>query len=84
MDSSDTAKAPGSQVAQSEQEDRQKILESAISTVTALKRLLADYDRLQAERNDFEREHARVLLENNTLRKQAKEATNQRDFLLEP
>jgi cell division protein FtsL len=82
MDSSDTAKAPGSQVAQSEQEDRQKILESAISTVTALKRLLADYDRLQAERNDFEREHARVLLENNTLRKQAKEATNQRELLV--
>jgi hypothetical protein len=82
MDSSDTAKAQVLSVEQSQQDGRQKLLESAVSTVTALKRLLADYDRLQAERNDFEREHARVLLENNTLRKQAKEATDQRELLV--
>ena len=35
-------------VKQSEQDDRLKVLKSAVSTVTALKRLLADYDRLQA------------------------------------
>ena len=69
-------------IEQSRQNDRQKLLESAISTVTALKRLLADYDRLQAERNDFEREHARVVLENNTLRKKAKAATDQRELLV--
>ena len=82
MDFSDTAKAQILRVEQSPQEDKQKVLESAISTVAALRRLLADYDRLQTERNDFEREHARVLLENNTLRKQAKEATNQRELLV--
>ena len=82
MDFSDTAKAQVLSVEQSGQDERQKVLASAVSTVTALKRLLADYDRLQAERNDFERAHARVLLENNTLRKQAKEATNQRELLV--
>jgi seryl-tRNA synthetase len=82
MDISDTAKTQGLSVEQSDQDERQKVLESAVSTVTALKRLLADYDRLQAERNDFERAHARVLLENKTLRKQAKEVTNQHELLV--
>ena len=82
MDSSDTAKAQILRVEQSPQDDRQKLLESAVSTVAALRRLLADYDRLQAERNDFEREHARVVAENGTLRKQAKEATGQRELLV--
>ena len=82
MDFSDTAKAQVLSVEQSQQDDRQKVLEFAVSTVTALKRLLADYERLQAERNDFERAHTRVLLENNTLRKQAKEATDQRELLV--
>ena len=82
MDSSDTAKAPVLSVEQSPQDDRQKVLESAVSTVAALKRLLADYERLETERNDFERERARVLLENNTLRKQVKEATDQRELLV--
>jgi hypothetical protein len=82
MDSSDTAKAQVLSVEQSPQDDRQKVLESAVSTVAALRRLLADYERLETERNDFERERARVLLENNKLRKQAKEATDQRELLV--
>jgi hypothetical protein len=82
MDSSDTAKAKVLCVEQSQQDDRQKVLESAVSTVTALRRLLADYERLETERNDFEREHARVLLQNNTSRKRAKEATDQRELLV--
>ena len=82
MDFSDTAKAQVLSVEQSQQNDRQKALESAVSAVAALRRLLADYERLETERNDFERAHARVLLENNTLRKRAKEATNQRELLV--
>jgi hypothetical protein len=82
MDSSDTAKAQVLSVEQSPQDDRQKVLESAVSTVAALRRLLADYERLETERNDFERERGRVLLENNKLRKQAKEATDQRELLI--
>jgi hypothetical protein len=82
MDFSNTAKAQVLGAEQSQQDDRQKVLESAVSTVTALKRLLADYERLEAERNDFERERARVLLENSALRKQAKEATDQRELLV--
>ena len=82
MDFSDTAKAQVLSVEQSQQDDRHKVLESAVSTVTALRRLLADYDRLKAGRDDFERGHARVLLDNNTLRKQAKEATDQRELLV--
>jgi hypothetical protein len=82
MDSSDTAKAQVLSVEQSQQDDRQKVLESAVSTVATLRRLLAEYERLETERNDFERERARVLLQNNTLRKRAKEATNQRELLV--
>ena len=82
MDSSDTAKAQVLSVEQSQQDDRQKVLKSAVSTVAALRRLLADYERLETERNDFERERARVLLENNKLRKEAKEATDQRELLV--
>jgi hypothetical protein len=82
MDCSDTAKAQVLSVEQSPQDDRQKVLESAVSTVAALRRLLADYERLETERNDFERERARVLLENNKSRKQAKEATDQRELLV--
>jgi hypothetical protein len=82
MDFSDTAKAQVLSGEQSQQDDRQKVLESAVSTVAALRRLLADYERLETERNDFERERARVLFENNTLRKQAKEATDQRELLV--
>ena len=81
MDISDTAKAEVLSV-QSQQDERHKLLEGAISTVAALKRLLADYERLEAERNDFEREHARVVLENSSLRKQTKEATDQRELLV--
>ena len=82
MDFIDTAQAHAISVERSQQDNRQKVLESAVSTVTALKRLLADYERLEAERNDFEREHARVLRENDTLRKQAKEAIDQRELLV--
>ena len=82
MDFSDTANVQVLSVGQSPQDDRQKVLESAVSTVAALRRLLADYERLETERNDFEREHACVILENKTLRKQAKEATDQRQLLV--
>ena len=82
MDFSDTVKVQVLSVEQSQQDDRQKLLEFAVSTVAALRRLLADYERLETERNDFERERARVLLENNRLRKQAKEATDQRELLV--
>jgi hypothetical protein len=70
MDISDTAKAQVVSVGLSRQHD---VLECALSTVTLLKRLLADYERLEAE-------HGRILLENDTLRKQAKE-TDQRELL---
>ena len=80
--SSDTAKAQVLSVEQSPQDGRQKVLKSAVSTVAALRRLLADYERLETERNDFERERARVLLENDRLRRQAKEATDQRELLV--
>ena len=79
MDISDTAKAQVVGVEPSRQHD---VLECAVGTVTLLKGLLADYERLEAERNDFEREHARILVENGTLRKQAKEATDQRELLV--
>ena len=85
MDFSDKTKAQVLSVAQSQQDDRQKVLKSAVSTVTALRRLLADYERLQAERNDFERADARVLHENNTLRKsRPKKRQISANFSLDP
>ena len=83
MDFSDTARAQVLSVAQSQQDDRQEVLEFAVSTVTALKRLLAGYERL-TERYDVVREHARVLLENGKLRKQAKKRQISANFSLEP
>ena len=82
MDFSDTTNAQVLSVGQSAQDDRQKVLESAVSTVAALRRLLTDYERLETERNDFARERARLLLENATLRKKAKEAMDQRELLV--
>ena len=82
MDFSGTAKAQVLGGEQSQQDDRQKVLELTVSTVAALRRLLADYERLETERNDFERERARMLLEYGTLRKQAKDATDQRELLV--
>jgi hypothetical protein len=82
MGFSGTATAEVPNIEHSQQNDRQKVLESAVSTVTALKRLLADYDRLQAERNDFQREHTRVVAENGALRKQTKEAIDRREHLV--
>jgi hypothetical protein len=64
MDISDTAKA---QVVSAELSRQYNVLECAVGTVALLKRLLADYERLEAERNDFGREHARILVENGTL-----------------
>jgi seryl-tRNA synthetase len=81
MDTSDTANAQVFSVEVSQQDDRQKVLEGAIGTVAALRRLLADYERLESERNDLERERARVLVENATLRNQAKQATDRHEFL---
>jgi hypothetical protein len=61
---------------------KHRALESAVSTVTALKRVLADYVRVETEPDDFEREHARVVAANGTLQKKAKEATEQRELLV--
>jgi hypothetical protein len=79
MDISDTAKA---QVVSVERSRPHDVVECAINTVTLLQRLLADYERLEAERNDFEREYTRVVAENDTLRKQAKPARDQRELLV--
>jgi len=79
MGISDTAKAQVVSVEPSRQHD---VLECAVGTVTLLKGLLADYEQLEAESNDSAREHGRILLENDTLRKQAKEAIDQRELLV--
>ena len=83
MDFSDTTNAQVLSVGQSAQDDRQKVLEFAVSTVAALRRLLTDYERLETERNDFERERA-LVFENSTLRKEAKKRQISANFLLEP
>jgi seryl-tRNA synthetase len=79
MDVSDTTKAQVARVQQSQEDDKQRVLESAISTVSAVKRLLTEYDRVKGERDNFERQLASTLVENETLRRQAKEAKDHRD-----
>ena len=82
MDLSDTTKAQVVSVKQLPQDDRHQILESAISTVTAVKRLVAEYDRMKGERETFERQFTDALAENQTLRRQIKEATARREHFL--
>src|SRR5271169_6635432 len=72
-------KAEVRSIEQSQQDEKQQVLESAISTVSAVKRLLTEYDRVMGERANFERQLASVLVENETLRRQAKEAKDHRD-----
>ena len=63
------------------QADREQVLEKAIGTVDALKRLIAAYDRMKADRDSFERDLGKVSAENGALRKQANDAKVQRDRL---
>ena len=79
MDLSDATKVQVLRIEQSQQDEKQQVLESAISTVSAVKRLLTEYDRVKDERANFERELACALAENETLRRQAKEARDHRD-----
>jgi hypothetical protein len=65
----------------SSQEDRQQVLEKAIGTVDALKRLISAYDRMKEERDNFQRDLGKVSAENEVLRKQANDAKVHRDRL---
>lgn len=57
------------------------MLEKAIGTVDALKRLIAAYDRMKEERDNFERDLGKVSAENEALRKRANDAKVHRDRL---
>jgi hypothetical protein len=63
------------------QDDRQQVVERAIGTVDALKRLIAAYDRMKADRDSFERDFGKVSAENEALRKHANDARVHRDRL---
>ena len=80
MDLSDK-KAQVLSVEQSKEDERHRVVASAIDTLTAVKRLVTEYDRVKGECNNFERQFAATLVENETLRRQAKEAKDQRDQL---
>jgi hypothetical protein len=82
MDPSDSPNAQVLSVEQGRQDDRHRILESAISTVSAVKRLVAEYDRMKEERDRFERQISTAIAENESLRKQMKDATGHRENLL--
>jgi hypothetical protein len=79
MDLSSTAKAQVPRVGQSQEDATHQVLESATGTLAAVKRLVAAYDRVKGERDNFEHRLASVLVENETLRRQTKEAKDQRD-----
>jgi hypothetical protein len=74
MDLSGTAKAQVLDIEQSQEDAGRQVLESVAGTLAAVKRLVAAYDRVNSERDNFERQLASVLVENETLRRQTKEA----------
>jgi seryl-tRNA synthetase len=83
MDLSPTTTAQVLSAEQSQEDEKQRVLESAIGTVSAVKRLLTEYDRVKGERDNFERQLASAVVENETLRRQAKEAKDHRDHFSE-
>lgn len=77
MDLSDTKTVVG--VDQPKEDERLRALELAIGTLVAVRRLVAAYDRVKGERDDFERQFASIKDENERLRGEAKTAKDQRD-----
>jgi septal ring factor EnvC (AmiA/AmiB activator) len=80
MDLSDK-KARVPSIEQSKEDERHRVIASAIDTLTAVKRLVTEYDRVKDERDNFERQFADTLVENETLRRQIRESKDQRDRL---
>jgi len=66
---------------QSQKDEKNSLLESVTGTLGALKRFIAEYDRVKGERDNFERQIASALVENETLRRQIKHAKDHRDHL---
>jgi hypothetical protein len=83
MDLSGTAKAQALSIEQSQEDARHQVLNSITGTLAAVKRLVAAYDRVKGERDNFERQLASTLIENEVLRKQTKEAQHHRDHFSE-
>jgi|SRR5271154_4725706 len=72
----------GREVEQLQEDEKRRAPESAAGDAFyALKRLIAEYDRLKGERDIFEGKIASVLDENDTLRKHVKRVKGQRDHL---
>jgi hypothetical protein len=78
---SDAAEVPGQEVDQLQEDERRRALESLAGAFNALKRLIAEHDRLKGERDVFESKIADALDENETLRNQIKHVKGQRDHL---
>jgi hypothetical protein len=74
-------KAQISSQAQSGEDERYRVIASAIDTLTAVRRLVTQYDRVKGERDNFERQFAGTLIENEMLRRQIRESKEQRDQL---
>jgi hypothetical protein len=66
---------------ESQQDDRRQLLESAVNTVAAVKRLVANFDQLKEERDNFGRQLANAFAENETLREQVNDANDHNDQL---
>jgi chromosome segregation ATPase len=66
---------------ESQQDERHQLLESAMSTVAAVKRFVANVDRLKEERDNFDSQLANAFAENEMLRKQVNDAKDHHDLL---
>jgi hypothetical protein len=78
---SHAAEVPGHEVEQLQEDEKRRALESVAGAFYALKRLIAEHDRLKAERDIFEGKIAGALDETETLRIEIKRVKAQRDHL---
>ena len=62
-----------------QQDDRHQLLVSAVNTVAAVKRLVANFDQLKEERDNFDLQLASAVAENEALREQVDNAKDNND-----
>jgi archaellum component FlaC len=62
-------------------DDRLQVLESAMDTVAAVNRFIADFERVKEERDSFEKQLADARAENEKLRENINDGEDQYDHL---
>ena len=72
---------PNDEVEPLQEDEKRRTLESVAASYVALKRFIAEYDRLKVERDNFAQKVTGALNENEMLLKEIKHVKGQRDHL---